>query len=110
MENFNPLQLPPLDAATVLPQYQTRFTKFAHIEYMKGKEGQLLRICRPFGNWPIFYVPITSLLAEYQKDMELINNNILVQFPKMYDYDCPDDERDSEFSNGQNPGFFTDQL
>lgn len=98
---LNPELLPDLNQAEVIELKNYRFKKFAHIEYVNKPDGSVLRVCRPFGDWPIFLVPITSLVNEYAKDIEIIRQSQLPMFPKTHSNDHPDEERDNDYCNSQ---------
>lgn len=100
MDEFKPLGLPDLDS----PQYEPaeakdmRFKKFAHIEYVRKSDGSILRVCRPWGPWPIFFIPVKSLENEYQKDLDLINTNQQHYFPG-YSESEGDEQNDNIWTN-----------
>lgn len=96
---LNPELLPDLNQAEVIEFKNFRFKKFAHIEYVTKADGSILRVCRPFGDWPIFFVPIVSLVNEYQKDLDIIKNSQRHLFPKVHAMDQPDEEKDNQYCN-----------
>lgn len=93
--------LPDLDQAEVIEVKNMRFKKYAHIEYVTESDGSILRVCRPFGDYPIFFVPIKSLVNEYSKDLEIIRISQLPKFPKVHSNDDPDAEKDNDYCNDQ---------
>ena len=100
MDQFDVTQLPELDQAVVIEMKDLRFKKFAHFEYSgTEKDKNLFRVCRPFGEWPIFYVPIESLVKEYAKDIELIKSKQRLMFPGYSEKADPNDERDNDWMN-----------
>lgn len=98
MDEFTPYLLPDLDSAEVIEAKNFRYKKFAHIEFITKADGSLLRVCRPFGDWPVFYVPIKSLESEYTKDLEIIRKAQKPLFPSIYDGN-PDDYNDNDWTN-----------
>ena len=98
---LNPELLPDLNQAEVIEFKNFRFKKFAHIEYVTQADGSILRVCRPFGDWPIFFIPIVSLVNEYSKDIEIIRKSQLPRFPLIHSNDDPDGEKDNQYCNEQ---------
>lgn len=98
---LNPELLPDLNQAEVIEFKNFRFKKFAHIEYVTKADGSILRVCRPFGDWPIFFVPIVSLVNEYAKDLEIIKQSQAPMFPKIHSNNHTDEERDNDYCNSQ---------
>lgn len=99
MEELNLLLLPDLDTAEVIDLKDMRFKVFAHIEYVRKKDNTLLRVCKPFGDFPIFYIPIDSLEREYARDLEVIRKNQRTLFPKMDSGIHADEDIDHHWTN-----------
>lgn len=99
METFNPILLPDLDTAEIIEARDMRYKQFAHIEYFKTTDGTYMRVCKPFGEYPVFYVPITSLEAEYLNDLEIIRKHLQTYFPGYQETTDPDDIRDNDWMN-----------
>lgn len=99
MDVFNPLLLPDLDTAEVLEAKDMRYKQFAHIEYFRTTDGKYMRVCKPFGDFPVFYVPITSLEAEYLKDLEIIRKHQQTFFPNWRETEDANNVIDNDWCN-----------
>lgn len=99
-DDFNPLLLPDLDSAEVIELKDMRFSRFAHIEYVRKKDNTILRVCRPFGDFPFFYIPIKSLESEYVRDLEVLRKNqFQILSMELFRSENPDDDRDNIWTN-----------
>lgn len=100
MEDFNPLLLPDLDSAEVIELKDMRFQRFAHIEYLRKADKSLLRVCRPWGDFPFFYIPIDSLEREYARDLDVIKKSQVTKLSMdLFKSENADDDRDNIWTN-----------
>ena len=79
MEEFDPLVAPDLDTAEAIEVKEMRPKRFAHMDYIRRSDNSLLMLFRPTENSPIYFIPITSLENQYEKDMDAIRRSILLE-------------------------------
>lgn len=84
MNDLNVTLLPDLDAAEVAEIKDMRVKRFAHIEYIRKSDNSLLMLSRPFGDYPVFYIPIKSLESQYEQDLEVIRKSHLIRYAEVF--------------------------
>jgi hypothetical protein len=99
MDELNPLALPDLTQAAPIEIKNMRYKMYAHIEYFTDAAGKIFRVCKPFGEYPVFFLPVDSLNAEYARDLEIIKKDQRANWPDYREIDGADENRDNDWMN-----------